>query len=96
MGPKVTDLLQTILASEPHIAAHMTIVPEMHGCSYAAPSITDERVRNMGVVYRMNPMQCIRDSQLAITIRNVVEQESVNLEFKKNKKTTCKTRFGPQ
>lgn len=68
MGPRVSALLQTLLAREPAVEAVLSILPERHGVHYAPQPADDERARHLGMLWRDNPLSGLRPGELAMPV----------------------------
>lgn len=66
MGPRVSALLQTLLAREPDVAAVLSILLERHGVHYAPRPQDDERARHLGMLWRYNPLTTLHPGELTM------------------------------
>ena len=68
MGPRISQLLQTILQREPEIQLILGIVPERLGVHFKPQPADDERSRHLAVLYRDNPLNQLRHGEMAIPV----------------------------
>lgn len=68
MGPRVSQLLQEILARAPDIASRLDIIPERLGLHYLPDTPDDDRARHLSVLYRDNPCSRLRAAETAIPV----------------------------
>lgn len=66
MGPRVSALLERILAADTALAAVLSIVPERHGIHLAGTS--DDRARHLSMIVRDNPTARIARSQRLLPV----------------------------
>jgi siderophore synthetase component len=68
MGPRISHLLQTILAREPDIQRLLSIVPERLGVHFKPQPVNDEHSRHLAVLYRDNPQSLLETGEMAIPV----------------------------
>ena len=68
MGPRVSHLLDTIKQREPDIDEIWDFLPERYGLHFLARSEEDDRSRFLGFIWRDNPLQRIRNDEMAIPV----------------------------
>lgn len=68
MGPRISHLLQTILAREPQIQPILSIVPERLGVHFQPQPANDEHSRHLAVLYRDNPQSLLEPGEMAIPV----------------------------
>ncbi|WP_248803814.1 IucA/IucC family protein [Pseudomonas sp. MWU13-2100] len=68
MGPRISHLMQTILAREPGIQNILGIVPERIGVHFKPQPVDDERSRHLAVLYRDNPLSQLQPGEMAIPV----------------------------
>ena len=68
MGPRVSALLQAILAQEPGIAAALAIIPERHGLHFQAAGVSEDDARHVAALYRDHPAACIAPGHTALPL----------------------------
>ncbi|UOP11484.1 IucA/IucC family protein [Pseudomonas palleroniana] len=68
MGPRISQLLLTILAREPAIQKVLSIVPERIGVHFKPQPANDEHSRHLAVLYRDNPLSQLQPGELAIPV----------------------------
>ncbi len=66
MGPRVSMLLERILAADAALAAVLSIVPERHGIHLAGTE--DERARHLSMIVRDNPTTRIAGNQRLLPV----------------------------
>ncbi|WP_296228484.1 NRPS-independent rhizoferrin synthetase [Ralstonia sp. UBA689] len=66
MGPRVSALLERILAADAALSAVLSIVPERHGIHLAGTS--DERARHLSMIVRDNPTTRVARSQRLLPV----------------------------
>lgn len=68
MGPRISHLLQTILAREPAIQNILNIVPERIGVHFNPQPVNDEHARHLAVLYRDNPQSLLQPGEMAVPV----------------------------
>ncbi|SDT90491.1 MULTISPECIES: IucA/IucC family siderophore biosynthesis protein [Pseudomonas] len=68
MGPRISHLMQTILAREPEVQKILGIVPERIGVHFKPQPADDERSRHLAVLYRDNPLNQLQPGEIAVPV----------------------------
>lgn len=68
MGPRLTTLLNTIIAHERGFAGTLDIVAEDVGLHYIDPAGDDDRARHLSVLFRGNPMSKCTDALFPVPV----------------------------
>jgi len=68
MGPRISQLIKTILGREPELHKILDIVPERIGLHFTPQSADDERSRHLAVLYRDNPLSQLQPGEMAIPV----------------------------
>lgn len=66
MGPRVSRLLSSIIASEGGFGGTLAIVPEL--CGMHLMDADDDRARHLSALYRANPAACVAPDMLAVPV----------------------------
>lgn len=68
MGPRVSQLLQTMCRLEPSLGEHLTIVSERTGVQFKSLQIDDDRAKHVAALFRDNPATLANAGELAIPV----------------------------
>lgn len=68
MGPRISQLLLTILEREPAISKILSIVPERIGVHFKPQPANDEHSRHLAVLYRDNPHSLLQPGEMAVPV----------------------------
>ncbi|MBN2978441.1 IucA/IucC family protein [Pseudomonas lactucae] len=68
MGPRISQLLLTILAREPSISNLLSIVPERIGVHFKPQPANDEHSRHLAVLYRDSPLSLLQPGEMAVPV----------------------------
>lgn len=68
MGPRISQLLNLIKQREPWLGERWDFLPERHGLHFFPASQEDDRSRLLGFLWRDNPLQRIKDDEMAIPV----------------------------
>ena len=83
MGPRVSALLQEILAREQGFGDTLAIVCEQIGLHYIDPEGNDEHARHLSILYRVNPMHHAQDGLFPIPVGALFAPTSIQNSGKK-------------
>lgn len=68
MGPRISHLLQSVLAREPALQKILSIVPERIGVHFKPQPANDESARHLAVLYRDNPQSLLEPGEMAVPV----------------------------
>jgi len=68
MGPRISELLLSILSREPGISKRLSIVPERIGVHFKPQPANDEHSRHLAVLYRDNPLSQLQSGEMAVPV----------------------------